>query len=49
MKVKFESSADQVTLGQAVELYKLGVATVITDGRDVTLEIEKEPTTDQVK
>ena len=40
MKVTYENSANQVTIQDAVELYEIGVCTVVTDGRDVTFEIE---------
>ena len=48
MNVTYENAADQMTIQDAIELYEIGIATIITDGKDVTLEIE-EPTTDQSK
>ena len=49
MKVKFKNSADQITLEQAMWMYKrLGICTVINDGKDITLEIE-EPTSRPAK
>ncbi len=49
MEVKFENSASQMTLQDAMELYEVGIATIITDGRDVTFDIdEKENDLDQV-
>jgi len=49
MSVTYENSADQITLGQAIELYEMGIATIITDGKDVTFMAEKEPTSRQTK
>ena len=43
----YENSADQVTLGQAVELYKLGVAVIVNDGKDVTFEVETLSTSEE--
>lgn len=40
MEVKFKNSASQMTLQDAMELYEIGIATIITDGRDVTFEAE---------
>ena len=49
MSVTYENSAKELTLEQAIKAYEVGIAVIINDGKDVTLEIEKEPTTDQVK
>ncbi len=48
MKVTYKNSADQMTIQDAIELYEIGIATIITDGKDVTLEIE-EPTSQPAK
>ena len=40
----FKNSAKDFTLGTAIEMYELGVATVINDGKDITIifeEVEK--------
>ena len=42
MNVTYESAAEEITIQDAIELYEIGIATVITDGRDVTFEIEKK-------
>lgn len=49
MKVEFKNSADQMTIQDAIELYEVGIATIITDGRDVTFMAEKEPIRRQAK
>ena len=50
MKVTYENSADQMTLDDASWLYRrLGICTIINDGKDITLEIEKEPIRRQTK
>ena len=43
MSVTFKN-AKGITLGQAVEYYEKGISVAINDGKDVTFEIEKEPT-----
>lgn len=48
-QAQFKNSASQMTIQDAIELYKIGIATVITDGRDVTFMVEKEPIADQAK
>mgnify|MGYP000929353305 CR=1 FL=1 len=50
MKESFtwRNAAKYFTLGQAVDMYKHNIATIITDGKDVTFEIE-EPTSHQTK
>jgi len=42
MNVTYENAAEEITIQDAIELYEIGIATVITDGRDVTFEIEKK-------
>lgn len=50
MSVTYENGADQITLGQAIWMHeRLGIAVIVNDGRDVTLEIKKEPTSRQTK
>lgn len=42
MNVTYKNSANQITLEQAMWMYKrLGICTVINDGKDVTFEIEE--------
>ena len=45
MKITYENATDQITIQDAIELYEIGIATIITDGRDVTFEIEKRKLT----
>lgn len=42
MSLTYKDSANQITLEQAINIYKHGIATIITDGRDVTFEIQKK-------
>ncbi|HLS53927.1 MAG TPA: hypothetical protein VK031_08135 [Tissierellaceae bacterium] len=49
MSITYENSAKEITLGQAIDAHKHGIAVIVNDGRDITVVIEKEPTTDQVK
>lgn len=42
MNVTYKNAADQITIQDAIELYEIGIVTVITDGRNVTFEIEKK-------
>jgi len=42
MSLTYENAAKEITLEQAINIYKHGIATIITDGRDVTFEIEKK-------
>ena len=44
MKITYENAAEEITLEEAIKFYENGIATIITDGKDVTFEIEKEPT-----
>lgn len=47
MKVTYET--DQITLGQAIWMHeRLGICTIIHDGKDITFEIE-EPIRRQTK
>lgn len=48
--VQFKNSASQMTIQDAVELYEVGIATIITYGKNVTfIAEEKEPTSRQTK
>lgn len=47
--MKWENTTNELTLEQAVEAYKNGVALEVNDGKNITVRIEKEPTTDQSK
>ncbi len=44
MKITYENAAKEITLEQAIKAYEAGIAVIVNDGKDVTLEIEKEPT-----
>ncbi|MBS4538187.1 hypothetical protein GOQ27_06915 [Clostridium sp. D2Q-11] len=45
MNISFGAIADQMSLDTAVQYHeKLNIDTIITDGKDVTFEIEEEPT-----
>ena len=48
MNVTYENAAKEITLEQAVEAYKHGIAVEVNDGKDITLEIE-EPTSRPAK
>ncbi len=49
MSITYENAAKKITLEQAIWIYKrLGVAVIVNDGRDITLEIE-EPTSSPAK
>ncbi len=49
MNVTYENSTDQITLEQAMWMHeRLGIAVIVNDGKDVTLEIE-EPIRRQAK
>ena len=49
MNVTYENAADQITIQDAIELYEIGIATIITDGRDVAFEIENVSTSEERK
>jgi len=49
LNVTYENAAKDMTLERATRLHENNIAVIVNDGRDVTLAIEKEPTTDQVK
>jgi len=49
MSLTYENAADQITIQDAIELYEIGIATVITDGRDVTFETETVSTSSKKK
>jgi|LFRM01.2.fsa_nt_gb hypothetical protein len=44
MKITYENAANQITIQDAIELYEMGAATIINDGKDVTFEIENVST-----
>lgn len=49
MSITYENSTDQITLGQAIWMHeRLGICTIIHDGKDITFEIE-EPTSQPAK
>ena len=48
MKVIYENAAKEITLEQAIKAYEAGIAVIVNDGKDVTLEIE-EPIRRQAK
>lgn len=41
-EVIYKDSASEFTLEGAVEMYELGVATAVNDGRDITITFEEE-------
>lgn len=43
MKITYENAAEEITLEEAIKAYEAGIAVIVNDGKDVTLEIEKEP------
>lgn len=43
----WKNTTKDLTLEQALDAYKNGIALEVNDGRDITIVIEKEPTTDQ--
>ena len=45
--ITYENSTNDITLELAVKLYEMGIATIITDGRDVTFEIENVSTSEE--
>ena len=47
--VQFKNAAKEITLEQAIKAYEAGIAVIVNDGKDVTLEIEKEPTSRPAK
>ena len=47
MKVTYKDSANQITIQDAIELYEMGVATIINDGKDVTFEVENVSTSEE--
>ena len=49
MKVTYKNAAKELTLEQAIKAYEAGIAVIVNDGKDVTLEIEKEPIRHQAK
>ena len=42
MSLTYKNAAKEMTLEQAINVYKYGIATIINDGKDVTFEIEKK-------
>lgn len=49
MNLTYKNSAKELTLEQAIKAYEAGIAVIVNDGKDVTLEIEKEPTSQPAK
>lgn len=49
LNVTYENAAKNITLEQATRLHENNIAVIVNDGRDVTLAIEKEPTSRQTK
>lgn len=45
--ITYENSANSITLELAVKLYKMGVATIINNGKDVTFEVETLSTSEE--
>lgn len=41
MKTVYKDSAKAVTLKHAIAAYRYGIATIINDGKDITLELEE--------
>ncbi len=48
MKTTYKNVAKELTLEQAIKAYEAGIAVIVNDGRDITLEIE-EPTSSPAK
>ena len=49
MSLTYKNAAKEMTLEQAINIYKHGIATIITDGRDVIFEIENVSTSEERK
>lgn len=49
MSITYENAAKEITLEQAIKAYEAGIAVIVNDGKDITLEIEKEPTSRPAK
>lgn len=49
MKVIWENSTKDLTLKQAVDAYRHGIALEVNDGKDITVVIEEEPIRRQTK
>ena len=49
MSITFKNATKNITLGQAVELHREGISIMVSNGKDVTFEIEKEPIRRQAK
>lgn len=47
--MKWENSTKEITLEQAIDTYKHGIALEVNDGKDITVVIEKEPTSRPAK
>ena len=45
----YRDSAKAITLEEAVNAYKVGITLEVNDGKDITLSIEKEPTSPPAK
>lgn len=44
VEVVYKNSANLITLEQAIKCYENGISVAVNDGKDVTITIEKEPT-----
>lgn len=49
LKTTYRNGTKDITLEEAIDAYRHGIALEVNDGKDITVVIEKEPTTDQVK
>lgn len=47
--MKWKNSTKDLTLEEAIDAYKHGIALEVNDGRDITVVIEKEPIRRQTK
>ena len=47
--MKWKNSTKDLTLEEAIDAYKHGIALEVNDGRDITVVIEKEPIRRQAK
>lgn len=42
METTYKNSAHEITLENAVNAYKYGIATIVNDGKHITLKLEEE-------
>ena len=49
LKTTYRNGTKDITLEEAIDAYRYGIALEVNDGKDIAVVIEKEPTTDQVK